>query len=181
MSNSIKIALGTFFVVLAVCVISSVVHVAARNHKQNVLQGSTSPSENGAQAKASSLFSVNVTQNPLGDGSTIELDATIEAMSNVNMAEYTWILPEGFSPNGAASGSFGSMQMGEKVALHLTTTGPAGTVTVTAPIHLHVYQMVNGEAMGQMAQAAAPAGSLNGKMKAQHRVPSSDTFSGVVQ
>jgi hypothetical protein len=179
MSNSIKIALGTFTIVLAVCAISSVVHVAARNHKQTVLQGSAGPTENVAQAKASSLFSVNVTQNPLGDGSTIELDATIEAMNNVNMAEYTWILPEGFLANGAASGSFGSMQTGEKVALHLTTTGPVGTVT--APIHLHVYQMVKGEAMGQMAQAAAPAGSLNGKMKAQHRVPSSDNFMGVVQ
>ena len=179
MSNSIKIFIYAAGFVVTVVGISVMIHFASLNHKQSVLQGPQAVNESGAQAKASSLFLVNVVQNPLGDGSTIELDASIEAVSNVNMAEYSWILPEGFSPNGAVSGSFGSMQAGEKLTLHLTTTGPSGSTAL--PIHLHVYQMVNGEAMGQMAQAASPAGSLNGKMKAQHRVPSSESFGGVMQ
>lgn len=87
----------------------------------------------------------------VGKGTTINLDAAIEARSDLKDLKYVWILPkDGVRVvSGSVSGDLGSLPTGQFANLQLSVISDTDE---NRRVHLHVYHVVNGENMGNMAQ-----------------------------
>ena len=105
------------------------------------------------QGKGSGLVEVTIRSSqdgPASAGQPFELEAEIETRSAVDDLRFAWLLPEGVTAtSGALDGSLGNVQVGEKLKVTGTFVSESGD---NRQIHLHVFKMTNGEAMGQMAQ-----------------------------
>lgn len=83
-------------------------------------------------------------------GSTIALEAEVEALANLEGLRYNWRLPEGVTAEGGdLEGEIGSLAEGAKTTLQITLVSQT---LENRQVHLHVYRMVNGETMGNVAQ-----------------------------
>jgi hypothetical protein len=102
--------------------------------------------------KAASLMPIEIRSlgsEEAGPGDPIELEAVVEATTDLQDLQYNWIIPKGVSTNGPIKGDLGILQRGERTTLRLSAVKETRG---NRQIHLHVYRMVNGEASGQMAQ-----------------------------
>jgi hypothetical protein len=87
----------------------------------------------------------------VAQGTVIDLEASIEAKRDIDEMKYLWILPKDgvHVVSGEVSGEIGHMVGGSPTKLHLSVMSDTDE---NRQIHLHVYKVVNGENMGNMAQ-----------------------------
>ncbi len=122
-------------------------------HKQKTLN-LNSPSRLKVIGKPSSLVEINIEapgQHAATAGSIVQLEARIEAQRDINDLRFAWLLPKAGLQvvSGASEGSLGTLGAGEQTTLRLNVLSETAE---NRQIHLHVYRVVNGEAMGKMAQ-----------------------------
>jgi hypothetical protein len=87
---------------------------------------------------------------PLLTGSTGEFTGSITALADLADLEYIWILPDGArAVDGSVEGNLGTLHAGEKRTLTLSIES---LTTENRQVYLHVYRLMNGEAVGQIAQ-----------------------------
>lgn len=84
-------------------------------------------------------------------GTVINLEATIEALSNVQDLKFLWILPDdGITVlSGPTEGQIGHLNAGEITTVNISVRSDSAE---NRQIHFHAYRFINGEAMGQMTQ-----------------------------
>jgi hypothetical protein len=105
-------------------------------------------------AKASGILDVEITapaKGVAGTGSIIDLEARVEAQSNLDGLKYVWILPtDGVTIiSGHQEDDIGSMTEGQTTVIHLSVQSQTAE---NRQIHLNVFKMVDGEPLGKMAQ-----------------------------
>lgn len=124
----------------------------AKREKKDVL-GRVTSQELHKHGKGSGSLSIEIASasGPLKPGAPAELEATIEALSDLDSLEFTWLFPKDVSiVSGSLEGSLGRLSKGETTSLRVTVTSGS---TENRQIHLHVFRKnENGEAVGQMAQ-----------------------------
>lgn len=90
-------------------------------------------------------------QGSAAAGSTVNLEATVSALTDLEGLKYNWILPaDGIGAvNGPLEGDIGTLLGGDSTTLYLSITP---STSENRQIHLHVYRVVGGENTGRMAQ-----------------------------
>lgn len=89
-------------------------------------------------------------KNPMSAGSSAELEATVEALEDLENLQFNWLLPDGVSAVvGPTQGRLGRLSRGDKTTLNLTIIS---AVDDNKQVHLHVYRKVGDESMGEIAQ-----------------------------
>jgi hypothetical protein len=92
-----------------------------------------------------------VNPNPASPGSVLELEGHIDAKSDISDLQFAWLMPEdGVAIEaGESEGQIGTLRAGDEMTLHFSVRQLSES---NRQVHLHVFRMVNGEAMGRMAQ-----------------------------
>lgn len=126
---------------------------APENEKSSVLRNGK-PGHLHSFGKPSGLVEVEIQllrKSENSDGAVLELEAQIEAQSDLQNMKFGWILPkDGVTIlSGPDSGDIGTLNAGQQTSLKLTIQ----TATrENRQIHLNVFKLVDGEPNGKMAQ-----------------------------
>jgi hypothetical protein len=106
------------------------------------------------QGKGHGLIEVVIAapkKGAVGHGTTIDLEATVEARADLDGLKFLWILPRSGVSHvaGHIEGELGSLKEAEQSKLMLSIRNDTDE---NHRVHLHVYRVINGENMGKMAQ-----------------------------
>lgn len=129
------------------------VPASSEQSKQTILRGYELKHKHSF-GKPSGLVEVTIQapgKNSSGDGSVQQLEATVTAQRDLDGLKFNWLLPnDGVEIlSGSSQGDLANLREGESTTMHLTIRN---STPENRRVHLHVFKLINGEAMGQMAQ-----------------------------
>lgn len=104
--------------------------------------------------KGGGQMNINLSSPNAATASAIEplvIKAQVIAMANLADVRYEWILPDSVTPvRGSVTGGIGALADGAQGAIEISLNLLPGSEN--KQIHLQVYQLIDGERMGQVAQ-----------------------------
>lgn len=122
--------------------------------KREILRGPGGGYRIPVSGKSNGMMAIAITapgKGAVGRGTVIDLKADIEARSDLQGLKYLWILPKDGVRlvSGAMEGDLGSLASGQLASVEISVISDTDE---NRRVHLHVYKVVDGENMGQMAQ-----------------------------